>query len=553
MYRIEFDKKLQQLFPAKTGRLVEVASDLKFGDYTTNAAMRNGISPSELAQKANEVLAGIAKAEPVGGFVNFRLSDEAIEKGIDAIIYNHEADLLKKTNQGKRLVIEFSSPNIAKPFSVGHLRSTIIGNALANLYEAAGWEVIRLNYPGDWGTQFGKLIAAIKHWGDEKLIAKDPMRELFKLYVKFHSEAKENPALENEARDWFVKLEQKDPEVRELWQKIVAWSLVNFDRIYNLLGVKFDAQIGESFFEDRMAEVVGELRSAGLLKESEGAQIVELEEEKLPPGLIIKTDGSTLYLTRDLASMKYRLNTYSPDKIIIEAGNDQTLHFRQVQVISQKLNWLKPDQFVNVRHGLVRGEHGKMSTRKGEVIFLEDVLDEAIDRSLKVITEKSEGLKNKQKTAEAVGIGAVIYNDLKQNPQTDIVFDWAKMLSNEGNSGPYLQYTYARIQSVLEKAKDANLTPAKQIILGDLAPEKELARYLIKFTDYIESSEINNAPNLLAEFLFNTALRFNNYYAKQRIITKDAAASSRLLLVEAVGQVLERGLNILGMQAPKQL
>ena len=552
--------------------------DEKNGDYSTNIALllakRVGHNPRELADKIASVLQNdvemnrlIRKVEVAGaGFINFYLKPEWLAAEAEKAI---EKDFGKNGKyRGKLAIVEYSSPNIAKPFTVGHLRSTIIGDAVANLLEMNGWKVLRDNHLGDWGTQFGKQIAAIKHWGDIEAIGKseNPVKELVALYVKFHEEAEKDSALDDEARAWFKKLEDGDPEARQLWQMCVDWSWKEFARIYDLLGVHHSPEfqggrgLGEAFFEDKMGTVIELLKKKKMLKEGkEGAQLVFFPGDKYPPAMILKKDGATLYHTRDLATDKYRLETYHPDLIINEVGAEQQLYFQQLYEMEQMLGWYGPGQRVHVMHGMYRFAEGKMSTRRGNVVWLEEVLDEAIKRA-------GELGKGNEKVAEAVGIGALKWNDLKGEARRDIVFDWDQILSMQGDSGPYIQYTYARARSVLQKAVDARVKPSQMQGFNPSnlnTEELSILRWLYRYPEVIAEAGRVYAPHLVASYLYELAGRFNTFYNKHQILAKQESEIQdsrfkiqeqfRVLLTRAVANVLASGLSVLGIAAPEEM
>ncbi|MFZ5932773.1 MAG: arginine--tRNA ligase [Patescibacteria group bacterium] len=525
-----------------------------FGDYSTNVALVSGKKAEDIVKRLKEdkSLAGLVKQIEIagGGFINFFLAQEALINELRKIIQEKGEYGKSGEGKGKTVVIDYSSPNIAKRFGIGHLRSTVIGQALYNLYKFLGYQVIGDNHLGDWGTQFGTLLYQIDSKGlnPEKLT----VDTLEKLYVEFNSEAKDNEALWQKARSWFKKLEEGDPQARKIWQKLVDVSLAEFDRIYQLLGVKIDYAYGESFYEGIMPSVIEDIRKQKLSKKSQGAEIVEFKD--LPPVILVKSDGATTYLTRDLATIKFRLSEWNPDLFIYEVGADQTLHFRQLFEIARLLGWDGGRQFIHVAHGLIRYEHGKMSTRRGQTIKLEDVLDEAIKRAKEIIdkSETGRGLsqKEKEEVAKAVGIGAVKYFDLLHQPQTDIIFDWQKIFVLEGNSGPYLQYTVARTNSVLAKAKTSIKYQVSGIKLN--AEELSVLRALVRFPEMIEIAAKNYSPNLLANYLFDLAKKYNNFYDKHRILGSDNL-ELRLALTHAARQVLKNGLAILGIETPERM
>jgi len=519
-----------------------------YGDYSTNVALvlsnEKGTNPKILAGKiADKVRADaslkeyISKIEVAGpGFINFFLSEKALLDELVSIEKQQEKYGTSDLGRGKTVIVDYSSPNIAKRFGIGHLRSTVIGQSLYNLYRFLGYKVIGDNHLGDWGTQFGTLLYQIDSKG---LNASElTIDELEKLYVEFNSEAQENEKLWDMARAWFKKLEEKDARAREIWKKVVDTSLKEFERIYEILGVKIDYAYGESFYVDKMPAVITEVREKGLAKKSEGAEIMEFKG--LPPAMLVKSDGTTTYFTRDLATVKFRIEEWDPKLIIYEVGSDQTLHLRQLFEAARLLGWVKDRDFVHVNHGLIRFIHGKMSTRKGDTIKLEDVISEAIARARKI--------KDDVQIATAVGIGAVKYFDLMHHPSTDIIFDWEKIFILEGNSAPYLQYTVARANSVLEKGRKS---PPKGKIALNLE-ELGILRSLIRFSEIIVIAAKSYSPNLLANYLFDLAQKFNNFYSQHRIIEGENE-ELRLVLTSGVVQVLKNGLTILGIDTPERM
>lgn len=594
-------KQIQQALEKATAQFTDehvvvtltTPGDKSHGDYACNVALvlfsfpfvkqqhPQIKSPVELAEKIVEELkkdkslGSIIERTEVAkpGFINFFLTEEYLLNNLQTIL-NSNTYGNSEVNKGKEVVVEYSSPNIAKPFTVGHLRSTIIGDAIANLLEATGYTVHRDNHLGDWGTQFGKQIYAIKTWGNEEEIEKSdrPVKMLVDLYVKFHEEAEKNPELEEEGRKWFKRLEDGDGEAKRLWQKCVDWSLKEFKKIYEELGISFTENnrigYGEAFFEDKMVPVVDELIQKKLLVEDNGAKLVFFADEKYPPLMIIKKDGATLYSTRDLATDKYRKEIHGEDiKIINEVGMEQSLYFKQLYETEYLLGWFKEGQRVHVSHGHYRFKEGKMSTRKGNVIWLEDILEEAKKRAAVLAKENLDN-----KTAEMVAYGAIKWSDLKRSSHQDIVFDWDDVLNMEGNSGPYLQYTYARTQSVLRKGESAkgkgestkeNSLNASRLTLH---PEEEsLLRALYHFPEVVGEAAVRLSPNIVCIYLFELAQSFNLFYQKHQIISSevgkvgevrevdDGVQNFRLALTEGVGKTLKQGLNLLGIQSPERM
>lgn len=549
---------------------IDIDTAPAFGDYSCNIAMKlfagadktHWKSPHALAQDIVDHLdaSEMVTASVAGpGFINFSLTTPTLVKHLKEAQQNVFAGLDRVKD--KVVIVEYSSPNIAKPFTVGHLRSTIIGEALANLLTIKGYQVHRDNHLGDWGTQFGKLIYAIKQWGDITDIesAPRPVKLLVDLYVRFHQEAETNPEIEDEARAWFTKLEQGNTEARELWKKCIDWSWKEFDAIYKELGsAPFTENngrgYGESYFEDKMGPVIDELKEKQLLKTGkEGAQIVEFDEALgLPPLMILKKDGSTLYATRDLATDKFRRETYGKDITVInEVGAEQSLYFKQLFALEQMLGWYKEGQRVHVGHGFFRLKEGKMSTRKGTVIWLEDVLEEAKKRARELAkTSSKSGDIDITRNSQIIGIGALKWNDLKRSSHLDVVFDWDDVLNMQGNSGPYIQYVAVRCKSILEKAQ----TPTTDV--SSYSPNEEetlVLRALSKLPDVIDACIEEYAPHYVCTYLYELGQTFNSFYNKHQVLNQGEASSFRLLLTEVVGQALEQGLLLLGIKTPEKM
>ncbi len=542
------------------------------GDYSTNIALVSARSekkrPRELAegivkklQKDKDLAKIVSKIEIAGpGFINFFLSQEVLFKQLRQVVAAGEKYGSSMVGQGKTVLVEYSSPNIAKYFGIGHLRSTVIGQALYNLYQFLGYKVIGENHLGDWGTQFGMIIAQIKRKNLD--VNNLTVADFEKLYVEFNKEAQDRPQLREEAKHWFKKLEKGDQEARQIWQKAREISLAEFERIYQLLGVSIENVHGESFYaggagtvEDKKSAVIQEAKEKGLVKKSEGAEIIELKG--MPPGMLLKSDGATTYLTRDLAAIKYRIETWNPVLLIYEVGADQKLHFRQLFEAARLLSWAKNRELVHVAHGLIRGKWGKLSTRRGETVRLEEVLEEAINRARKIIdgSETGRGLSEKEKKeiAKAVGVGAIKYFDLSHHPTSDIVFDWERLFLLEGNSAPYLQYTFARTQSVLlkskkQKVKNRITNQGREINREEMS----LLRSFSRFSEIIIDAAKNYSPNLLAAYLFDLAQKYNHFYNRHRIIGSDNE-EFRLALNAATGQILKNGLRLLGIETPEKM
>jgi arginyl-tRNA synthetase len=613
-YKERLRELLQEIvghkFPEEAKKIkIEYPKEELHGDYAANIALqignKIGANPREVAEeliKAIDKPDYIDKMEVAGpGFINFFLSEDALEQNINKILKQGDDYGESKAGLKKTVIVEYSSPNIAKPLGVHHLLSTIIGQSLYDIYKNRGFTTLSINHIGDWGTQFGKLTYAYGKWGSREEIEKDPIPELLKLYVKFHDEAERNEELNQKARDEFRKLEEGDAESKELWKWFVDISLKDVQKTYDKLGgITFDFTLGESYYEDKMEAVVEEGKEKGVFKEGEGGSLIaEFEDENIAPFVIKKSDGTTLYATRDLATFKYRLEKWDPTKILYTVDVAQSLHFKQLFDVAKRLGW-DSEKGEHVVFGRMQLPEGGMSTRKGNVILLNDVLDEAVKRSLQVIEEKSPALENKEEAAKKIGIGAVKYNILSQNRISDITFDWDKMLSLDGNSSPYLQYTYARAKSILRKAKElkaANLVPSteeekptapkrrrkkvepkkEQFSLfeaiehldngGDLskdvlpdpkgATEKEelLLRALSKFSESIAHAAEENKPNLLSNYLYNLAQKFNSFYNSVPVIKadKEDKFNHRINIVEASSQVLKNGLELLQVEVIEEM
>ena len=492
------------------------------------------------------------KVVATGPYVNFFLDKSQIsDQVIKAVIQAGAAYGQQEEGQGANVTIDLSSPNIAKPFSVGHLRSTVIGDAISNIYKKMGYNTIKINHLGDWGKQFGLLMVAYKKWGSKEAVEANPIDELLKLYVRINAEIENNPALDDEGRLWFKKLEDGDPEATELWQWFRDESLVEFNRIYKLLGVEFDSLNGEAFYNDKMDEAVQILEEKGLLKESKGASIVELDDVNLPPAMIKKSDGATLYITRDIATAIYRARTYNFVKNIYVVGQEQSNHFRQLKAVLKKMGFEWSDDMIHVDFGLVTKNRQKLSTRKGNIILLEPTLQEAISRAKAQIEEKNPELENKEEVAHAVGVGAVKFYDLKTDRRNGYDFDLEAMVSFEGETGPYVQYAYARIQSILRKA---NFTPSADATYSLSDPESwEIIKLLQDFSRVVKRAAENYDPSLIAKYAINLAQAFNKYYAHTRILDESPERDSRLALSYSTAVVLKEALRLLGVDAPDKM
>lgn len=551
--------------------VLEHPTNSEHGDYSTNIAMqvkkKDFPAPFDLAAKIvntwrslglPEYLAKIEVAKP--GFINLWLHQDFFISQVYEVLKKKDKFGSLQVGKGKTVVIDYSSPNIARPFGIGHFRSTVIGQAIANIYKFLGWQVVSINHLGDWGTQFGKLIYQIelKIKNGKFKIKELTIKDLEKLYVDFHKKAAKNPKLDDEARTWFKKLEEGDSQAKMIWRACVDVSLKEFNRIYKMLGVKFDYILGESFYQNKMAAVIEKAKRKKVAEMSDGALVIKFPELNIPPAILVKNDGATTYEARDLAAIAYRHKRWKPDLFVYEVGAEQKLHFQQTFSAAVKLGYGKPEQFVHLGHGLIRLlKGGKLSTRTGKTIWLEEILNEAIKRAQKL------GCKN-QKTAQMVGIGAVKYFDLMHHLTTDIIFDWEKIFVLEGNSGPYLQYTYARCQSVLRKASQRNTSEEKHLgwWRGNNLDSSEmnveeiaLLRTIYKFPEVVQEAGEKFSPNLICNFLFDLAQKYNLFYNRLPILKADNEnlRNFRLALTIAVGQILKNGLNLLGIETPERM
>ncbi|WP_019315552.1 arginine--tRNA ligase [Streptococcus mutans] len=527
--------------------------DIAFPTFTLAKMMHKApqIIASELVGQINNSY--FEKVEAVGPYINFFLNKSEISAQVlKEVIKKREDYAQTAIGQGRNIVIDFSSPNIAKPFSIGHLRSTVIGDALSNIFQKLGYETVKINHLGDWGKQFGMLIVAYKKWGSEEAVRSHPIDELLKLYVRINAETKNHPELDEEAREWFRKLENNDEEALALWQWFRDESLMEFNRLYAELGIDFDSYNGEAFYNDKMEEVVQLLAEKGLLEESKGAQVVNLEKYGIEhPALIKKSDGATLYITRDLAAAIYRKRTYDFAKAIYVVGQEQTAHFKQLKAVLAEMGYAWSKDIQHVSFGLVTKNGQKLSTRKGNVILLEPTIAEAVKRSLAQIDTKNPDLVNKEAVAHAVGVGAIKFYDLKTDRTNGYDFDLEAMVSFEGETGPYVQYAHARIQSILRKA---NFQPqaAENYQLND-TESWEIIKLIQDFPNTIVKAADNFEPSLIARFAIHLAQSFNKYYAHTRILDDSPERDSRLALSYATATVLKEALALLGVEAPNEM
>ncbi|WP_373368758.1 arginine--tRNA ligase [Peribacillus frigoritolerans] len=528
-------------------KLMELG-DVAFPCFTLAKKFKKSpqVITSEIAQQLNSTL--IQEVNVVGGYLNIFVNQQMVtENVLQTILREKDQYGSMQTGQGN-VVIDYSSPNIAKPFSMGHLRSTVIGNALANIAEKNGYNAVRINHLGDWGTQFGKLIVAYKLWGDKEAIEASPIQELLKIYVKFHERAETDESLNEQARASFKSLEDGDEEALALWKWFRDASLKEFETIYDLLGIRFDSYAGEAFYNDKMDAVVGELKEKGLLALSEGAYVVQLED--MPPCLITKTDGATLYATRDLAAAMYRKKQYEAKKTFYVVGNEQSLHFKQLFNVIEKMGYEWSKDLQHVAFGMMLKDGKKMSTRKGKVVLLADVLAEAIETAKRNIEEKNQALEQKELVARQVGVGAVIFNDLKNNRMNDIDFSLEQMMNFEGETGPYVQYTYARISSLLEKG-DFKEQAIQFDALGEYA--WPVIQLLEQYPIIVQKAFEQADPSQIAKFSLHVSRAFNKYYAHSKILVEDEWKQMKLSFAFSVAIVLKDALSLLGISTPNKM
>lgn len=546
--------------------MVEVPTDTKMGDYAFpcfKLAKSLRKAPPMIAKDIAEKLSSQAlfeKVENVNAYVNMFLSRKGYVQDVVAAAVAEDAAFGRSDlGKGKTVIVEYSSPNIAKPFHIGHIRSTVIGNSIYKIYEFLGYETVRINHLGDYGTQFGKMIVAYRKWGNKEDVIKTPIKTLLEYYTKFHVEVETDPSLDDEARAVFTKLENGSPEEVELWQWFRDESLKEFSRVYEMLGIEFDSYAGESFYSDKMGRILDWLKEKDLLVESEGAQIVDLEAYGMSPALITKKDGSTLYITRDVAAAVYRKETYDFYKNIYVVASQQNLHFQQWFKIVELMGCEWSKDCVHIPFGLVSLEEGTMSTRHGRVVFLEDVLSRAVDQTKQIILEKNVNTDNVEETAKQVGIGAVMFQELSNSRIKDYVFSWNKVLNFEGETGPYVQYTHARALSILRKAGDEVVQKAKDVnaldmsyVLGDSA--YELAKLIYEFPRVVVEAAEKYEPSVVTRHIVDIAQNFNRFYHDEYILVDDEAEKlAKIALVIAAKNTIKNGLYLLGIQAPEKM
>ena len=538
--------------------LLAVPPDPALGDYAFpcfRLAKPLRMAPPKIAEAvcAAWTHEDVASVQPVNGYMNFFLNRENFAaKTMAALREQGEKYGSSDIGKGKTVCLDYSSINIAKRFHIGHLSTTMIGHSLKRIFDFLGYETVGINHLGDWGTQFGKMVCAYKKWGKKEDVEERGIDAMTELYVRFHKEAENDPALEYEGRAWFKKIEDNDPEAMEIFRWFKEVTLKDAAKTYAKLGVSFDSYAGESFYNDKMEPVVQELRNKGLLTESQGAQVVDLSEDNMPPCLILKSDGATIYATRDLAAAVYRQNTYHFDKCLYVVAYQQDLHFRQVFRVLEKMGYPWAKDCVHVAFGMISFEGEALSTRKGNVVLLEDLLDQAVEKARAIIEEKSPNLENKDEVARQVGIGAVVYTDLSNNRIKDIDFRWDRALNFDGESGPYVQYTHARCCSLLRKAEGITAEPDWSALTDDEA--QALLRLLSRFPDVVLEAADKYEPSMITRAVTDIAQAFNKYYYEHRILDGEPAqAAARIALADATRQVIKTGLYLIGIEAPERM
>lgn len=560
-------KNLEGLTEDEIKSMIEIPQDQSMGDYAFpcfRLAKTMRKAPNLIAAELAEKLQGeqlFSEVSPVNAYVNMFVSREEMMKSTVSEVLEEKENFGRSDIGGnKKVIVEFSSPNIAKPFHIGHIRSTVIGNSLSKIYDALGYDVFKINHLGDYGTQFGKMICAYRRWGNREDVINSPIKTLLGYYTKFHVEVEEHPELEDEARAIFTKLEQGSKEEVELWQWFREESLKEFQRVYDMLGIEFDSYNGESFYSDKMPRFEKELSDKGLLQESKGAQVVDLEKYKLGTALIKKSDGSSLYITRDIAAAVYRKENYDFYKNIYVVATQQNLHFQQLFKIIELMGYDWANQCVHVPFGMVRLEEGTMSTRHGRVVFLEDVLNGAIEKTREIIEEKNPNIENLEEITSQVGIGAVVFNELSNNRIKDYTFKWDQILNFDGETGPYVQYTHARCASLLRKAGEdivAKAQDPKNVDFALLAKSDsayELTKLIYAFPGVVEQAGEKYEPSIITRHIIDIAQCFNKFYHDEHIIVDDEVEkTSKIALVIATKRVIATGIGLLGMKAPERM
>ena len=551
-------QNIEVLTSEEISQLIEIPPKPEMGDFAFpcfRLAKSYHKAPPMIAQDLKESIgdqAFLSEIKVVGGYLNFYVDKaQYAQQIIDK--YNNTTDYgCSDQGKDKTICIDYSSPNVAKNFHVGHLRTTIIGNSLYKIFSKLGYKVVRINHLGDWGTQFGKLIVAYKKWGSREAVEEKGIEELMDIYVKFHEEAEKDDSLNDEARAWFLKMEQGNEEALEIWQWFRDISLKEFMRVYNILGMEFDSFAGESFYRDKTADVIKRLTDDGLLKESQGAMIVPLDEYDMPPCIVAKKDGSSIYATRDLAAILYRKATYNFDRCLYVTGLEQKLHFARVFKVIELMGNDYAKNLVHIPYGLVSLKSGKISSRKGNVIFAEDLLRESINKTTSIIEEKNPDIPDKEEVAKQVGIGAIIFNDLYNQRIKDVIFDWNKLLNFDGETGPYVQYTYARASSVLRKIGEVPDTIDYTLLTDEasIGLLKEIERYPQVIKDAAERYE----PSVIARYSIDLAHAFNKFYHECQINVEDETTKyTRTNVVKIARYIIKDALSLLGIQCPEQM
>lgn len=569
---IDYRKSIAELIAPHTGGMsreeiegmLETPADSSKGDYAFpcfKLAKTMRKAPPLIAASIAEAVSGdslFEKVENVNAYVNMFISRQSLAAEVVGEVISKGDDYGRSSiGEGKKVIVEYSSPNIAKPFHIGHIRSTVIGNSIYKIYDYLGYDTMRINHLGDYGTQFGKMICAYRRWGNKEDVIREPIKSLLSYYTKFHEEAEKHPELEDEARAIFTKLEHGEKEETELWQWFRDESLKEFNRVYDMLGITFDSYNGESFYSDKMPRFVQELKDKGLLEEDDGANIVRLDEYGLPPALITKSDGSTLYITRDIAAAVYRKETYDFYKNLYVVASQQNLHFQQWIKIVELLGYDWAKDCVHIPFGLVSMEDGTMSTREGRVIFLEDVLNRAVEKTKEIIKEKNVNTDNIEETAKAVGIGAVVFNELSNYRIKDYVFSWDKVLNFEGETGPYVQYTHARACSVIRNAGKKTADEAAKgfdpsYIASDSA--HRLIKLIYEFPDTVAEAGEKYEPSIVTRHIVDIAQAFNKFYHDEHILVdNEEEKKAKVALVTAARDTIRNGLGLLGMKAPERM
>jgi arginyl-tRNA synthetase len=561
-FKKEVANKISQIVDMeleKVLELIEIPPQSNMGDYAFPC-----FQFSKTMRKAPNMIAAdlagkftpdnvVGKVEAAGGYLNFFVNKSEFIKSVLTEVQEKGKDFATSTEgNGKTVLVEFSSPNIAKPFHIGHLVTTLTGSAIEKIYRHLGYDTQRLNHIGDYGTNFGKQIAAYKHWGNEEALEKEPINELLRVYIKFHEEVEKDPSLEIEARQLFKKLEDGDPEMMGLWQKFRDLSIVEFKKLYKEFNIEFDSYNGESFYTDKMDEVVQMLRDKNMLVLSNGAQIVDLEQYGMPPCLILKSDGASIYATRDLAAGLYRHRTYNFHKCLYVVGNTQALHFKQVFKVLKLMGFDWSDDMSFVGTSLVKFADRKLATRSGDIIYAKDVLDEAAEKTLEIIEAKNNNLDNKAEVAKKVAMGAVAYTILKNSKDKDIIFSWEDIMSFEGDAGPYVQYTCVRGKSVLRKAGELAATVDYSTLVTD--EEFNLVKLLDSFKATLKEAAGRYEPFVITRHVTELAKAYNKFYNSHPIMNAEAELkAARLHLTKSVCDVIELGLNMIGIEVPENM